>query len=420
MESSNGSSSNDAIIETLTSRGWCFGDLEQVKVTILLHSALHVDSSIDSIESELSNMDLCSFGGKSLPDRPLLMKSSYLQGPKVLQISSVKDISQSSIEGSSGSSNRLRLLRFKLTDGHSEITAIEYARIPSIQDDVIPGTKVRLENKAAIHSGIICLTSKVITVLGGVVQSLYEEWQMNKKYSGYSRSSLRVSQESDKEGPPPFEKLQIGPSFHRSAKQDRTKFPAKNSGIMPTERHQKDDPEGKMMSNDRKTASLTERTEEKPSSSHSRPREVSDSVPVQNQAAAQKLRQKMVNPNQEGQSARRSRHRGKGKQEEESVLTLDEWERRKGRSKPLLTTDEVQVLDRDEDLAWQIQQQFDLEDSHGRTGNDKEADDIRRSMFSFERNGGSSTPDRMQFGGRGRGKWRWRERERERGGRRGR
>lgn len=42
---------------------------------------------------------------------------------------------------------------------------------------------------------------------------------------------------------------------------------------MPTERHQKDDPEGKMMSNDRKTASLTERTEEKPSSSHSRPRE---------------------------------------------------------------------------------------------------------------------------------------------------
>lgn len=94
------------------------------------------------------------------------------------------------------------------------------------------------------------------------------------------------------------------------------------------------------------------------------PYTVSDSVPVQNQAAAQKLRQKMVNPNQEGQSARRSRHRGKGKQEEESVLTLDEWERRKGRSKPLLTTDEVQVLDRDEDLAWQIQQQFDLEDSH--------------------------------------------------------
>lgn len=42
---------------------------------------------------------------------------------------------------------------------------------------------------------------------------------------------------------------------------------------MLTERHQKDDPEGKMMSNDRKTASLTERTEEKPSSSQSRPRE---------------------------------------------------------------------------------------------------------------------------------------------------
>lgn len=70
--------------------------------------------------------------------------------------------------------------------------------------------QVRLENKATIHSGIVCLNAKMITVLGGTVSSLYEEWQMNKKYSGFSRSTLKVAHEDGTAGPPPFEKLQIG------------------------------------------------------------------------------------------------------------------------------------------------------------------------------------------------------------------
>lgn len=60
-----------------------------------------------------------------------------------------------------------------------------------------------------VHYGIVCLTSDAITVLGGVVESLYEEWQMNQKYAGFSRSSLRL-QDGNAGGPPPFEKLQIG------------------------------------------------------------------------------------------------------------------------------------------------------------------------------------------------------------------
>ena len=48
-----------------------------------------------------------------------------------------------------------------------------------------------------------------MSVIGGTVQSLYEEWQMNQKYSGLSRPSLRLSQSDDGAGPPPFEKLDI-------------------------------------------------------------------------------------------------------------------------------------------------------------------------------------------------------------------
>lgn len=67
-----------------------------------------------------------------------------------------------------------------------------------------------MESKAQVHSGIVCLNPKVITVLGGVVPTLYEEWQMNKKYSGFDRSFIKTSKEGDMGGPPPFEKLQIG------------------------------------------------------------------------------------------------------------------------------------------------------------------------------------------------------------------
>lgn len=78
-----------------------------------------------------------------------------------------------------------------------------------------------MENKVAVHSGIVCLNPKVIIILGGVVQSLYEEWEMNKKYSAFSRSSARPPQESDGGGPPPFEKLQIRAPSHRFAQHGR-------------------------------------------------------------------------------------------------------------------------------------------------------------------------------------------------------
>lgn len=60
-----------------------------------------------------------------------------------------------------------------------------------------------------MRSGILCLNKKVITVLGGVVQSLYEEWQLKRKYANVSRLKLRPSQENASSFPPPFEKLQV-------------------------------------------------------------------------------------------------------------------------------------------------------------------------------------------------------------------
>lgn len=58
------------------------------------------------------------------------------------QISAVRDIARSSIEEASKSSGGNRMLRLTLTDGHSEMTAVEYSHIPALPDDVVPGTKV--------------------------------------------------------------------------------------------------------------------------------------------------------------------------------------------------------------------------------------------------------------------------------------
>lgn len=60
------------------------------------------------------------------------------------QVCSSKDISRSSVADASGTPGNRRLLRLKLTDGHSEINAVEYFNVPSIPDDVSPGTKVHL------------------------------------------------------------------------------------------------------------------------------------------------------------------------------------------------------------------------------------------------------------------------------------
>lgn len=81
-------------------------------------------------------------------------------------------------------------------------------------------------------------------------------------------------------------------------------------------------------------------------------------VPVQNQAAAQKLLHKMQEPINEGRYGRGGRHRSRGRgrdtEDEHPVFTLEEWEKRNSRN----ATD----TSRDEEMARQLQQQMDLED----------------------------------------------------------
>lgn len=79
--------------------------------------------------------------------------------------------------------------------------------------------------------------------------------------------------------------------------------------------------------------------------------------------AAQKLLQKTSQPNYTDRNSRGHRRRGKYEEDDSSVITLDEWERRKT-GIDLPTAHEHSHFSRDEDLARQLQEQFDLEDNH--------------------------------------------------------
>ncbi|KAL0923876.1 hypothetical protein M5K25_004660 [Dendrobium thyrsiflorum] len=386
--------SSEAVLQTLISRGWCFRNANEV-ISLIQSKNLSSSLLVDSIESELLNMDLRFFGGKSLPEPSAAKKTLYIHGPKVLQLVSVRDIRQSVIDSSFKSSpHQHRLLRFVLTDGQSEAIGIEYKPIPSITEEIIPGCKVRLENKISVHHGILCLNAGSLTIMGGLLQSLYDEWQMSRKYSGFSRSLIRLSQNDEGSGPPPFEKLQIEPC-PRKVSHFSSSHGGKDEAI--------EDP---------KLVSSGIKNEGKTSGVEVRTKEVIEAVPVQNQVAAQKLLQKMVQPMHEGRDPRGHKARFKGKQEVAPVFTLDEWERRKASSSKAIGMANIQNINGDEELARQLQSQLDMEDYQNHQENvECEADQIRMSMFNFggaeERNDGRGDFRRGRGRGRGSGRKRF-------------
>ncbi|CAO2174826.1 unnamed protein product [Urochloa humidicola] len=408
--SASASSAENRLLQALADRGWRFRDPTDEAIQALLLAS--PTPSPEAVESELVDMDLRAFGGKSLPDRATTAATSkrlsYLHGSIVLQVVSVRDIYCSSIDASFKNPQQRRLLRLSLTDGTCEAVAIEFSPIPFITEEITPGTKIRLENKIPINNGILCLSAKNVRVIGGTVQSLYEEWQMNQKYSGLSRPSLRLSQSDDGAGPPPFEKLDIE-ARHPCMTTKVQAYPARKLAV--THDHMRVNSGGKQMNEDSNDVNKDTTKGKVESTQDSRPKGVSETVPVQNQAAAQKLLQKMSQALPEDRRGRGHRFKGRGKEEDAQVFTLDEWEKRKAIGSKSTSESYMQDTSRDEELARQLQEQLDLEDMHGAAdvfhggAESSDAERLRTSMFSF------SGPDeagggRRDFRGRGRGRGR--------------
>lgn len=87
FSSSSSSSESLLVLRALIDRGWRFRDADRIRELITAQLSMSASRcTVDSIESELLNMDLRSIGGKCLPEPSLLFKTSHLQGPLVLQV----------------------------------------------------------------------------------------------------------------------------------------------------------------------------------------------------------------------------------------------------------------------------------------------------------------------------------------------
>lgn len=93
------STSSEPIFKALIHKGWCLKDVEAIRALCQIKVPAQGSEmgSLESIQSELLNMDLREMGGKSLPDPSSLNKSSHLQGPKILQAISYNHLSLSHV-----------------------------------------------------------------------------------------------------------------------------------------------------------------------------------------------------------------------------------------------------------------------------------------------------------------------------------
>ena len=71
-----------------------------------------------------------------------------------------------------------RHLKLTMTDGFEQIQGIEHESIHALKE-VLPGMKIEIKGPFTCRNGMILLTSKNVTILGGQVEALYESFNEN-------------------------------------------------------------------------------------------------------------------------------------------------------------------------------------------------------------------------------------------------
>uniref|UniRef100_A0A8C6W1U1 RecQ-mediated genome instability protein 1 n=1 Tax=Nannospalax galili TaxID=1026970 RepID=A0A8C6W1U1_NANGA len=146
--------------------------------------------------------DLSDLEYPLLPDDILEIPKGELNGFYALQINSLVDVSQpaySQIQKLRGknTTNDLvsaepqitqkpweakssRMLMLYLTDGIVQVQGMEYQSIPALHADLPPGTKVLIYGHILFRLGVLLLKPENVTVLGGEVDGLSEEYAQEK------------------------------------------------------------------------------------------------------------------------------------------------------------------------------------------------------------------------------------------------
>ncbi|XP_034724166.1 tudor domain-containing protein 3 isoform X1 [Etheostoma cragini] len=180
------------LTDSLTKEGWYLSDegitelkgsAEKITHNDIIHIALH--------------RDLRPIGRKFLPSDINSGRTDKLEGPCVLQVQKVRNVSAS--KDHEESQGAPRMLRLQMTDGHTSCVGLEYKHLSKISLNTPPGTKVKLLGTVQVKNGLLLLDDSKISVLGGEVDHMVEKWELQRSLAKHSRSNIGAEG-----GPPPF------------------------------------------------------------------------------------------------------------------------------------------------------------------------------------------------------------------------
>ena len=125
------------------------------------------------------NQDLRHIADKYLPENINSGHVKTIDGPIVVQLQKIRNITAPMMNQDSQGSPRM--LKLNLTDGNTHCVAVEFENIPCLKASMIPGTKLCITGKNVVVShGVIFLEKENLKLLGGQVDKLKEKWEASK------------------------------------------------------------------------------------------------------------------------------------------------------------------------------------------------------------------------------------------------
>ncbi|KAM7538216.1 hypothetical protein Aperf_G00000075461 [Anoplocephala perfoliata] len=157
------------------------------------------------ILTHLLNADMREFGTAWIDSKK--GKDSLDADGQILQIVRVRNIAISQAEEdfqflaatAPGGGGGSRLLRLTLTDGKTNISALDVDNSPKLSSETPPGTKIRLNGRVPLKGGFLILKRNNFEVLESNVDSLRQEWLLTRGAKGTHRSNRGGADD-----PPPF------------------------------------------------------------------------------------------------------------------------------------------------------------------------------------------------------------------------
>uniref|UniRef100_A0A0X3PP40 UBA domain-containing protein n=2 Tax=Schistocephalus solidus TaxID=70667 RepID=A0A0X3PP40_SCHSO len=157
-------------------------------------------SSAAAVHKHLVETDMREYGVSWLDSKKT--KDVLIGEGQVLQVVRVRNIAISQAEEdflASSSGDGPRLLKLVLTDGKTNISALDMDNSPRLSSETWPGTKIRLTGRVPIRCGFLLLRQNNFEVLEGCVEQLYRDWLLTKDARGGRRTK-----QLGPDAPPPF------------------------------------------------------------------------------------------------------------------------------------------------------------------------------------------------------------------------